>query len=130
MDNKQSLPGGIMAAVGLRRFRFFTLWTKDLAAARKFYSELLGFPVVEEKAGEFFQVEIGGVPVCVDLHARYSGTQSNQIGVEVEDLAATVEFLRGQGLEIECGERPGAERWAIARDPDGHEIIFIAGPGQ
>jgi len=116
-----------MPGVAVERFQFFTIRTKDLQAAYRFYVELLGFPVIREEPGNFFQVSIAGVPVCVDLHPDQHGWQPNQIGVEVRDLATTLKFLQGKGCQVSEGSRPDSgERWAAIKDPDGHEIIFLA----
>jgi catechol 2,3-dioxygenase-like lactoylglutathione lyase family enzyme len=118
-----------MPAVPIERFQFFTIWTKDLAASRNFYVEILGFPILREQAGNFFQVEIAGVPICVDLHPEGGPAQPNQIGIEVSSLEATIGTLREKGLEVHQGIRPGSEgAWAAVKDPDGHELIFIAAP--
>ena len=121
-EDKATMPG-----VAIERFQFFTIRTSDLQTAYRFYVELLGFPVIREEPGNFFQVSIAGVPVCVDLHPDQHGWQPNQIGVEVSDLAATVKFLQGKGCQASEGSRPNSgERWAAIKDPDGHEIIFLA----
>jgi catechol 2,3-dioxygenase-like lactoylglutathione lyase family enzyme len=111
----------------IRRLQFFTIRTRNLAAARQFYVDLLGFPVMNEKAGEYFQVEIAGVPLCVDLDTTGSLHQSNQMGIEVTDLGATREILRQKGLVVTEGSRPESrEGWVSIEDPDGHQLIFIA----
>ena len=117
-----------MPGVAIERFQFFTIRTSDLQTAYRFYVELLGFPVIREEPGNFFQVSIAGVPVCVDLHPDQRGWQPNQIGVGVSDLAATVKFLQGKGCQVsEVGPPANSgERWAAIKDPDGHEIIFLA----
>ncbi len=107
--------------------RFVTLWTRDLKASRKFYVELLGFELIDEKGGEFFQVSIAGVPFCVDFHPERSGIDTNQIGIGVERLDRVIEVLDRIGVPNKKGARPGStENWASITDPDGHELIFIA----
>src|SRR5437870_8736898 len=86
-EDKATMPG-----VAIERFQFFTIRTSDLQTAYRFYVELLGFPVIREEPGNFFQVSIAGVPVCVDLHPDQRGWQPNQIGVGVSDLATTLKF--------------------------------------
>jgi catechol 2,3-dioxygenase-like lactoylglutathione lyase family enzyme len=114
-----------MNSLPIRRLQFFTIRTRNLAAARRFYVESLGFEVVSEKPGEYVQVVIAGVPVCVDATAEDSPQQPNQIGVEVDDLERTIELLRARGLSVSTGSA-ASERWASVKDPDGHEILFIA----
>jgi len=107
-----------------QRLQFFTIQSRNLVRARQFYVELLGFPAVDEKPGEFFQISIAGVPVCIDLN-RELAFQPNQIGITVADLEETVKILEGKQLAVSRGRNAG-ETWASIKDPDGHEIIFIA----
>jgi catechol 2,3-dioxygenase-like lactoylglutathione lyase family enzyme len=79
----------------INKVRFFTLRTKDLAAARNFYVDPLGLHlIIEEQVGEFFQISIAGVPVCVDLSGADEPFQPNQIGIEVADLPESLKPLR------------------------------------
>jgi catechol 2,3-dioxygenase-like lactoylglutathione lyase family enzyme len=107
------------------RLQFFTIHTRNLDTARQFYVEVLGFPIVEERRGEFFQVSIAGVPVCVDLDTSFTGAP-NQIGITVSNLESTIAALRERRLVISEGRSTKAG-WAAVKDPDGHELIFIAG---
>lgn len=117
-----------MSTLFIRRLQFFTIRTRNLAAARQFYVDLLGLPIMNEKPNEYFQVEIAGVPLCVDLDTAGRLQQSNQIGMEVTDLDATREILLQKGLVITEGSRvQSRERWFAIEDPDGHQLIFIAG---
>jgi catechol 2,3-dioxygenase-like lactoylglutathione lyase family enzyme len=109
------------------RLQFFTIRTHDLLAARRFYVDRLGFDIISEKAGEYVQVAIAGVPVCVDAEVGRGPQQPNQIGLEVSDLQQTIRYLQKRGLSVATGET-GTERWASVKDPDGHEILFITAP--
>jgi catechol 2,3-dioxygenase-like lactoylglutathione lyase family enzyme len=111
----------------IERIEFVTLWSKNLEASRSFYIDRLGLSILHERAGEFFQFDIAGMPVCVDYHAERTGTESNQIGVRVSDLEATVALLGAAGFQVKRGQQPESpERWASITDPDGHELIFIS----
>lgn len=116
-----------MSSLPIRRLQFFTIRARNLEAARHFYVDQLGFPVMSEKAGEYFQVAIAGVPVCVDLSHDGAPAQTNQIGIEVTDLDTAVAMLQKKGFAISEGSRPGStERWAAVHDTEGHELIFMA----
>ena len=108
----------------LEQIEFVTLWSKNLESSRAFYVDRLGLSILQERAGEFFQFDICGLPVCVDYHPERSGDESNQIGVRVNDLEAMVALLRELDLPVKTGDQPG-QRWASIKDPDGHEVIFI-----
>ena len=108
----------------IRRLDFFTIRTANLERARRFYVDTLQFPVRDEKKGEYFRMEIAGVPVCVDYDAGFAGQQANQIGVTVSHLGVTREGLRARRINFTEGKR-AEETWLAIKDPDGHEIIFI-----
>ncbi len=114
-----------MNAIPIVRLQFFTIRTRNLPAARRFYVEQLGFDIISEKSGEYVQVAIAGVPVCVDAEVAEGPKQPNQIGVEVSDLQQTVRYLQERGLAVATGSA-ASENWASVKDPDEHEILFIA----
>jgi catechol 2,3-dioxygenase-like lactoylglutathione lyase family enzyme len=115
--------GGMSSVIPVRGLQFFTIRTRDLSRARRFYVEVLRFPVLEETPGQFFQVSLGGVPICVDYDADFT-QQSNQIGIRVGSLEQTAAFLQEQGVSASRGQNAG-ESWITIQDPDGHEIIFL-----
>ena len=116
-----------MTLIPILRTQFVTIHTRNLEASRRFYVDLFQFPVLSEKPGDFVQVEIAGVPICIDLDkAPNPVIGKNQIGVQVADLPATIAILRQKGLEVTCGQSGSGETWASVTDPDGHELIFIA----
>jgi PhnB protein len=114
----------IIFPLPIRRLDFFTIRTANLERARRFYVDTLQFPVRDEKKGEYFRMEIAGVPVCVDYDAGFAGQQANQIGVVVSHLGVTREGLRTRGIKFTEGQRAD-ETWVAIKDPDGHEIIFL-----
>jgi catechol 2,3-dioxygenase-like lactoylglutathione lyase family enzyme len=112
----------------VRRLAFFTIYTADLDASRRFYVDTLGFALTKSTE-EFFQIDCGGSPVCVDmdLHRRERGN----IGVEVESIADVTAWLHQKQLEFERGTNSASsEDWVLIRDPDGNAIVFIAYQGE
>lgn len=85
---------GPMGSLEIRRVGFLTIYSSNLAASRKFYVDLLEFPLTREVSNEFFQIDIAGVPICVDLNE--GEPRQNNIGLEVDDLGATVAVLRNK----------------------------------
>ena len=113
-----------MRSLGIRQLDFVTIHSTNLASSREFYLERLGFPLIREVAGEFFQMEVAGVPICVDLDK--SGTHQNNFGLVVEDLAATEAALRERGLPVHsASNQDSKEHWLSVKDPDGNEVIFL-----
>lgn len=115
-----------MEDLSIRRLEFVTIYTRDLEQARRFWVTVLGCKVLRESPKEFVQIEIAGVPICIDLLDPGASGQSNNIGVLVDDLEKTTSALRGKGLEVSSGFNPTSlERWAAVKDSDGNELIFL-----
>jgi catechol 2,3-dioxygenase-like lactoylglutathione lyase family enzyme len=113
-----------MTSIPVQRFEFVTIYCKDLKASKRFYVDLLGFEITREVEGDFFQINVAGVPICVDLDAAHA--HRNNIAVEVADLDQTIAALREKGFEPSRGasERSG-EQWTEIQDPDGNDVIFL-----
>jgi catechol 2,3-dioxygenase-like lactoylglutathione lyase family enzyme len=119
-----------MDDISIRRLEFVTIYTRDLERARHFWVTMLGCKILRESPKEFVQIEIGGVPICIDLLDSSASGQSNNIGVLVDDLEKTTTALRGRGLEVNRGFNPlSLERWVGVKDFDGNELTFLT-PGE
>ena len=117
-------PGGIAA---------ITLFVEDLETAKHFYEDVFDLPV-------FFEDENSSVFRFGDTHINLLRTSEApgliapapvatpeagarfQFTLGVEDVDATCERLRGQGVELLNGpiDRPWGIRTASFRDPGGH----------
>jgi len=109
------------------RYSFVALTTTNLARARTFWSEQLGFSISEEEPSHFFIVDAGGLRLCVDLDdgdIHLAGGTDPVIGLQVRSLSETLAALKDRGV---CPERgPLNSRrasYAIIRDPDGRAVI-------
>jgi catechol 2,3-dioxygenase-like lactoylglutathione lyase family enzyme len=113
-----------------------TLEQGDLAAAEKFYSEVLGFPVVERWADETVWV-MAGDRTRIGLWRPQIGLGGGRGGVHVhyamglpaESYAAVIERLRKHGYTVldhdHGGYGPhGRGRAAYVTDPGGHVVEF------
>lgn len=105
----------------------------DLERAERFYSELLGFPVVERwqhrdavwvLAGStrigLWRPQVGTAGGRGGVHVHYA------LQIEEEDYAAIVERLRGHGLEV-TEDDFGHSRAVYVTDPDGNVVEFWSG---
>ena len=110
-----------------------TLFVEDLAAAKKFYGDVFGLPVVfETEDSAVFRfgstlvnlLLMSQAPELVapaKVAAQDSGVRF-QFTIEVEDVDAMCAELRKRGAEILNGpmDRPWGIRTASFRDPGGH----------
>ena len=81
---------------------------KDLARARRFYSEKLGLEPVEERPGGLLYRCGGSSFGLFESAGEASGTHT-QMGWEVADIEATVAALRTRGVVFEEYDLPGLE---------------------
>jgi catechol 2,3-dioxygenase-like lactoylglutathione lyase family enzyme len=79
---------------------------RDLQRARRFYAEKLGLNPVEERPGGLRYECRSGEFVIFASAGRPSG-EHTQMALEVKDLQATVNELRGRGVVFEEFDVPG-----------------------
>ena len=110
-----------------------TLFVEDLAAAKTFYSEAFGLPVVfETEDSAVFRfgatlvnlLMMSQAPGLVDpakVAAKDAGVRF-QLTIEVADVDAMCAELKKRGVELLNGpmDRPWGIRTASFRDPGGH----------
>lgn len=110
------------------RYSFVAVTTPDLTRARRFWVDTLGFPVTEEKPGDFFMVNAGGLRLCVDLADgethRPRGTDP-VIGLKVTSVKEVLEKLATFGITPSEGPVTTARgQYAQINDPDGRTVII------
>ena len=117
-------PGGIAA---------ITLFMDDLEAAKSFYENVFGLPVIYEDAnsavfkfGETLvnllrATEAPSLVSPASVAPADAGVRF-QFTLEVEDVDATCDELKSRGVELLNGpmDRPWGIRTASFRDPGGH----------
>ena len=110
-----------------------TLFVEDLAAAKRFYSEAFGLPVVFETEDSavfrfgatlvnlLMMSQASGLVDPAKVAAKDAGVRF-QFTIEVEDVDAMCGELKRRGVELLNGpmDRPWGIRTASFRDPGGH----------
>jgi len=110
-----------------------TLFVEDLAAAREFYLEVFGMPVIfEDDVSAVFRfgnvqvnlLEVSRAPELVEP-ATPGGRDSGPrflMTLDVDDVDSVCARLRESGVELLNGpvDRPWGVRTATFRDPAGH----------
>ena len=110
-----------------------TLFVEDLAAAKRFYSEAFGLPVVFETEDSavfrfgatlvnlLMMSQASGLVDPAKVAAKDAGVRF-QFTIEVADVDAMCAELKERGVELLNGpmDRPWGIRTASFRDPGGH----------
>lgn len=123
------------------RFVWYELMTTDVAAARGFYSQVVGWqPTDAQMPGmDYWMFNAGETPVAgvTDLpaDARAMGTPPSWVGyVAVDDVDATTAKVTASGGKIYVSPRdiPNVGRFAIVADPGGAALALFksANPDQ
>ncbi len=109
------------------RYSFVAITTADLARARGFWVDRLGFAVTEEEPGHHFLVDAGGLRLCVDASdgdVHVAGGADPVIGLKVASLSDALAALAERGVRPARGPVTGRRgSHAELRDPDGRTVI-------
>ncbi len=107
-----------------------TIWlpVSDMDAATAFYRDHLGLDVVDHD-GDWTEVTAGDQRIGLNATESPSGDGGAVIAFAVDDIDATVEELKGKGVEFsgEVSEHPWG-RIAPFKDPDGNDLQVYAPP--
>lgn len=115
--------------------RYLILYVTDFATSLRFYRDVLGVPVRAEH-GTYVEFDTGSTILAFNTRENVreaigltvpeaqAGSQTFELGFVVEDVAATIEELRGKGVVIvkEPVVKPWGQTVAYVADPDGHYI--------
>ena len=116
-----------------------TLAAADLDRAREFYSEVVGFKVVNTEEGGPVWIEVGDSRIMLYPSEFAGSNQATAAGIGVEDVPAAVAHLRGRGVQFEeydYGEMktvdgvltmPNGEKGAWFIDTEGNIIGLFDG---
>jgi catechol 2,3-dioxygenase-like lactoylglutathione lyase family enzyme len=105
--------------------------TPDVAAARGFYGELLGLDLLMDHGWIATYGSRAAMSVQISFASQGgSGTPVPDLSIEVDDLDAALERMRGAGTPIEYGpvEEPWGVRLFYVRDPFGKLINILVHP--
>ncbi|MEU5561766.1 VOC family protein [Micromonospora musae] len=110
---------------------FPILTTGDLAAALRFYGELLGgtvsyrFP--EEGEPAYVTLRLGAAQLGLGRQDEPGRLENDRVTlwVYVADCAAAVRRLRAAGVRVvaDPAAQPWGERMAVVLDPDGNRVM-------
>lgn len=115
--------------------KYVILYVNDFDKTMKFYRDILGVPVKMEH-GTYVEFDTGATTLSINTRESFkeitgleagegaNRSQTFEIGFVVDDVAGTIEHLRGQGVEVllEPVTKPWGQTVAYVADPDGHYI--------
>ena len=106
--------------------RIVTFVTRNLARARAFYVDRLGFAVVKEEPDRFVMVNVGTFRLCIDradeAHPAKGGGAT--LILRVKNLAKTAKELDARGVGYESFTGPRVGDYVETSDPDGYRLVF------
>jgi len=106
--------------------RIVTFTTRNLAKARAFYADRLGFAVMDEKADHYVMFNVGTFRLCIDraddAHPAKGGGAS--VIFRVRNLAKTAKELDAKDVAYESFTGARIGDYLETSDPDGYRIVF------
>jgi len=111
-----------------------TVAVSDLEVAKRFFSEQLGLPLLDETP---FALRFGGGEGQLSVRKGKPNVDQTVAHFEVDDLDAVMRELSGRGVKFEEYETPktvnfvaqlGPARGAWFKDPDGNVFGLREGP--
>ena len=103
------------------KFAGVELYFEDLTRAKKFYTEVLGLRVAEERRGHHARFDSTAGFICLEVKGAesYPSRDKAVLFFEVEDLQSLVRDLgRERFVQVE-------PTWAAMHDPEGHNVLLL-----
>ncbi|WP_107942918.1 MULTISPECIES: VOC family protein [Metasolibacillus] len=115
--------------------KYIILYVNDLEKTMHFYQNILGLSVKMQQ-GTYVEFDTGQTTLSfntrqsvneeigLEVPEALTASQTFEIGFVVEDVQATIETLRTQGVKVvkEPVVKPWGQTVAYVADPDGHYI--------
>ena len=115
-----------------------TVAVRDLARAKAFYGDILGFPLAQEAMG-VATYKTGGSKLFVYESAFYGTNKATSVTFPIEDVSAVAADLKAKGVSFEHYDNvPGLRlegdvyvgdgmEVAWFKDPDGNTLSIVSG---
>jgi catechol 2,3-dioxygenase-like lactoylglutathione lyase family enzyme len=130
--------GGAPSALSsIRHLDYTIIFARDLPAMRRFYRDIMGFPVHREMGESWFEYRVGASILALtrrgplfDDPAPPAGALSLQLAFRVPprvvDECAAELRARGVSIVFEPTDQPWGHRTLFFRDPDGNVLEIYA----
>lgn len=121
----------------IRAIDYTVILVRDMAAMRRFYEDVLRFPMTRELAASWIEYRIGGNTLALARPGRLAkdapmpaGSASLQLAFRVaaDDVDRCAEELLRHGVELvePPTDQPFGHRTLFFRDPDGNLVEVYA----
>lgn len=121
----------------IRNMDYVVVFARDMAAMRRFYGEVMGFPVYRDVGPAWIEYRVGGTLLTLterglvfDDPETPKGALSLQLAFRVTraevDACAAALKERGIALVDEPKDQPWGHRTLFFRDPDGNVLEVYA----
>ena len=107
------------------------LYFNDVEKAKRFYCEVIGLTVLDEKSGHYARLDGGPAFVCVERKGSetYPSQDKAALFFHVASLSESIERIgRDRFVQIEAHASNGRSPWAVFHDPEGHNVLLIEQP--
>jgi catechol 2,3-dioxygenase-like lactoylglutathione lyase family enzyme len=108
------------------------LAVKDLAAARKFYEQTLGFEPVETMGEELVEYRSGSTTFNVYRSEMAGSNKATAVTWEANDIEGIVRDLKSKGINFEHydmpGDMPGLSRQGDIHEAEGMKVVWFKDP--
>ena len=115
--------------------KYVILYVNDFEKTMDFYKGILGLPIKMQQ-DTYVEFDTGAITLSINTRKDVkeltglnvpegsASTQTFEVGFVVEDVVATIETLRQQGVTVikEPVTKPWGQTVAYVADPDGHYI--------
>jgi catechol 2,3-dioxygenase-like lactoylglutathione lyase family enzyme len=121
----------------IRTIDYTVIFVRDMAAMRRFYKDVLCFPLTRELSANWIEYQIGGNTLALSRPGRTAkdaptpkGSASLQLAfkVAVDDVDRCAEELLRHGVDLlePPTNQPFGHRTLFFRDPDGNLLEVYA----
>jgi predicted enzyme related to lactoylglutathione lyase len=99
---------------------------QDVARARQFYEQKLGFKPIEVQPDGSARYQVGSASFLVFKSMGKASGDHTQMGLEVEDVDSVVSELKGAGLKVEEYDYPDFKsKNGVVEMPDGSKAAWF-----
>ncbi|WP_341899006.1 VOC family protein [Ferrovibrio terrae] len=135
MSGQTTKPASAFQAI--RAIDYTVIIVRDMAAMRRFYEDVIGFPLLRELSPRWIEYQVGNNTLALSMPGRTAGdtpvpagTAALQLAfkVPVQDVDRCAEELLRQGVSLLSPptDQSFGHRTLFFRDPDGNLLEVFA----